>query len=97
MVNSGDMMDKDDVLSLLSVRIIGIVPDDDQVIVSTNRGTPVVHDPKSWSGEAFRRIAARIDGEDVPFMDLEEKKSVMSRLRGLVGLNGKNGKDGYHA
>ena len=94
MVSEGDMMDKDDVLSLLSVRIIGLVPDDSQVIVATNRGIPVVHDPKSISGQAFRRIAARIDGEDVPFQDLDERKGMMSRVKGLFGANGRNG---HHA
>ena len=91
MVSEGDMMDKDDVLGLLSVRIIGVVPDDSQVIVATNKGVPVVHDPKSLSGEAFRRIAARIDGEDVPFLDLDERKGMMSRLMGIFGTNGRNG------
>ena len=91
MVSEGDMMDKDDVLGLLSVRIIGVVPDDSQVIVATNKGVPVVHDPKSLSGQAFRRIAARIDGEDVPFLDLDERKGMMSRLMGIFGTNGRNG------
>ena len=61
------------------------------MIVATNRGMPVVHDPKSMSGEAFRRIAARIDGEEVPFLDLDEKKGMMSRVKGLFGSNGRNG------
>ena len=94
MVSNGDMMDKDDVLALLSVRILGVVPDDPDIIISTNKGVPAVHNPKSWSGEAFRRIAARIDGDDVPFMELEEKKGMMSRIKSLVGVNGK---DGYYA
>ena len=94
MVTSGDMMDKDDVLGLLSVRILGIVPDDSQIIVSTNQGLPVVHNAKSWSGEAFRRIAARMDGEDMPFLELDGKGGIWSRLKGFVGMNGK---DGYHA
>ena len=98
MVSEGDMMDKDDVLSLLSVRVIGVVPDDSQVIVATNKGLPVVHDTKSLSGEAFRRIAARIDGEDVPFLDLDERKGVMSRLKGIFGSNGNgNGRNGHYA
>ena len=91
MVSEGDMMDKDDVLNLLSVNILGIVPDDSQIIVATNKGVPVVHDAKSLSGEAFRRIAARLDGEDVPFLSLDEKKGVMSRFKGFFNANGKNG------
>ena len=91
MVRSGDMMDKDDVVSLLSVRILGIVPDDSQIIVSTNRGMPVVHDPKSWSGEAFRRVAARMEGIDMPFLEMYPKRGIWSKLKGFVSLNGKEG------
>jgi septum site-determining protein MinD len=96
MISEGDMMDKDDVMSLLSVRVIGVVPDDSQVIIATNKGLPVVHDAKSLSGEAFRRIAARLDGEDVPFLDLDERKGMMSRIKGMFGSNGNGVKNGYN-
>ena len=97
MVSNGDMMGKDDVLSLLSVRVVGLVPDDVGIIVATNRGIPVVHSDKSWAGEAFRRIAARIDGEEMAFLDLEAKPGMLSRLKHLIGMNGNNGTNGYHA
>ncbi|NLA06568.1 MAG: septum site-determining protein MinD, partial [Firmicutes bacterium] len=48
-----------------------VVPDDETVITSTNKGEPVVLDGVSRAGEAFRRIAARIEGEDVPFLSME--------------------------
>ncbi len=86
MVRQGDMMDKGDILDLLSVKLLGMVPDDNGIIVSTNRGLPVVHDSKSIAGEAFRRIAARIDGEDVPFLDLESGQGLFSRMKRMVGL-----------
>ena len=88
MVRQGDMMDTKDILELLSVRMLGLVPDDDQVIVATNKGVPTVHDPKSWSGEAFRRIAARIEGEDRPFLDLVGGQRLISRLKRLIRLPG---------
>jgi septum site-determining protein MinD len=93
MIRQGDMMDKKDILELLSVQMIGLVPDDEQIIVSTNQGVPVVHNAHSWSGEAFRRIAARIDGEEVPFLDLENGRGLFSRIKKIFGLNG-NG--AYH-
>ncbi len=89
MVKQGDMMDQKDILDLLSVRMLGVVPDDEKIIVATNKGIPAVHDPKSWSGEAFRRIAARIDGEDLPFLQLEDGHGLLSRIRSLVGLSGR--------
>jgi septum site-determining protein MinD len=54
--------------------------------VSTNKGLPVVHDSRSLAGEAFRRIAARIDGEDVPFLDLRDDGGLISRVKRMVGL-----------
>ena len=81
MVKQGDMMDKDDILDLLSVNMLGLVPDDEQIIISTNRGIPTVHNPKSWSGEAYRRIAARIDGDDVPYLDVENVPGLFSKIK----------------
>ena len=89
MVKQGDMMDKNDIMELLSVRMLGLVPDDDQIIVATNKGVPVVHNPKSWSGEAFRRIAARIEGDNVPFLQLEDGQKLMSRLKRFFGRQGR--------
>ena len=89
MVKRGDMMNKDDIVELLSVEVLGLVPADEHTITAANRGIPVVHDKKAPSGSAFLRIAARVDGDEVPFMDLEPRSSIMDRVKGLVGLNGR--------
>ena len=89
MVRRGDMMSTEDILSLLAVRIIGAVPDDEDIVVSTNRGIPTARNPKSWSGKAFRNIAARLDGEEVPFMTMDPQNGVFTRLANLLGLRGK--------
>lgn len=88
MVRSGDMMATEDILSLLSVKLLGLVPEDEQIIVSTNRGVPVVHDLKSDSGEAFRRISARLTGRDIPLLNLEDRDGLFTKLKRLVGFNG---------
>ncbi len=80
MVKQGDMLSAEDVLDLLAIRLIGIVPEDDQVIVSTNRGVPVALDHKSRAGQAFRDIARRLKGEEVPFMDLNTGSSLWERI-----------------
>ena len=67
------------------VRLLGIVPDDQSIIVSTNRGEPAVLDPKSRAGQAFRNIVRRLLGEEVEFMDLNEG-GLVARLMKLVGL-----------
>ncbi len=89
MVKRGDMMDQKDVESLLAVEVIGLVPADEHTVVAANRGIPVVHNNKSSAGAAFLRIAARVDGEDIPLMDMEPKTGLISRFKGLVGMSGR--------
>jgi septum site-determining protein MinD len=87
MVKRGDMMDQHDVVELLAVEVLGLVPADERLIIAANRGVPVVHDKKSASGAAFSRIAARIDGEKVPLVELEPKSGLLSRVKGLMGAS----------
>jgi septum site-determining protein MinD len=88
MVKRGDMLAVDDVLELLAVELVGLVPDDESVLSSTNRGTPVVLDGKSRAGQAFRNIARRIKGEQVPFMDLDDNGGFFGRLARLIRSGG---------
>lgn len=88
MVKRGDMLAPDDVLELLAVDLLGIVPEDDTVVVSTNRGQPVAMDAKSRAGQAFQNIARRLKGEQVPFMDLDEKKGVLGWLSRIARAGG---------
>jgi len=85
MVKNHDMLSADDVLDLLAVDLVGIVPDDDSVIVGSNRGTPVAADAKSRAGEAFRNIARRLNGEEVPFLNLDGGGSLWERLQKMAG------------
>lgn len=87
MVRRGDMLDVSDMTDILGrqVQLLGIVPDDQSIIVSTNRGEPAVLDPKSRAGQAFRNIVRRLQGEDVELMDLNEGGFV-ARFMKLVGL-----------
>ncbi|MEA5078685.1 MAG: septum site-determining protein MinD [Anaerolineaceae bacterium] len=76
----GDMLTPDDVVELLAIQLIGIIPDDDNVVISTNRGQPVAFEQKSRSGQAFKNIALRLKGNEVPFLDIEPKDDLFSRL-----------------
>ncbi len=89
MVGKGDMLSPKDVTDILSLQIIGIVPDDDAVIPAANRGTPVVLNEKSRAGQAFNNIARRLTGEKVPFVPLENSGGFFSRVVGLFS-GGKN-------
>jgi septum site-determining protein MinD len=87
MVARGDMMDIDDMIEILAIDLLGIVPEDEKIVVSTNRGEPLVLNPeKSRAGQAFINIARRIDGEELPIMSLE-KNSLLKRLKRIVGLS----------
>ncbi len=88
LVKRGDMLTADDVLELLAVELIGIVPEDEAVIVSTNRGQPVALDGKSKAGLEFQNIARRLNGERVPFLNLEEKDSFFARLGKMFRTGG---------
>lgn len=89
MVKRGDMMDIADILEILAIDLIGVIPDDEKIIVSTNRGEPVVaNDNGSLSGQAYRNIVCRVMGEEVPFLQLYQNRSIFSKLKKIMGLGG---------
>jgi septum site-determining protein MinD len=88
LVRRGDMLNTDDVLELLAVELIGIVPDDESVVMATNRGMPVALDNKSKAGQAFRNIARRMRGEQVPFMELDDHRGIFGKLARLIRPGG---------
>lgn len=75
LVKNNDMLSAEDVLDLLGIHLIGVVPEDDTVIIGSNRGTPVANDQKSRAGQAFRNIAKRLQGIEIPIMDLEQQNA----------------------
>jgi len=88
LVRREDMLSPDDVLELLAVELLGIVPEDENVTLSTNRGVPIVLDGKSRAGQAFRNIAARLRGEEVPFLNLNDHGGFLGRLSRLIRPGG---------
>ena len=84
MVRRGQMLSMDDVLEILAIDLIGIVPEDRQVVVSTNQGTPVVLDGKHPAGQAFRNIAGRLMGQEIPLLRLESE-GLLGRLARALG------------
>jgi septum site-determining protein MinD len=80
MIKRGDMLKPEDVIELLAIELIGLVPEDENVIKSTNLGQPVASDGKTKAGQAFHNIARRLQGETVPFMKFDEKDDFLHRL-----------------
>jgi septum site-determining protein MinD len=86
MVKRGDMMTIDDIIDILAIDLIGVVPDDENIIISTNKGEPAVNDNKSMAGQAYRNITKRLMGEDIPIMDLNVPDGLFSKMKKLFGF-----------
>ena len=85
MVRQNNMLSADDVIDLLAIHLLGIVPEDKNVLISTNKGIPIALDGKSPAGQAYRNIARRIQGEEVPLMDLDKGGSLLNRISSIFG------------
>ncbi len=84
MVRRGDMMSVEDVTEILAVHLLGVIPDDEQVVIATNQGEPVVGND-SLSGHAYENICRRILGEDVPVPDYSKPETLLDRVKHLLG------------
>ena len=83
MVKRGDMITLEDIIDILGIKLIGVVPDDEEIIVSTNKGEPAILNSISEAGKAYSNIARRILGEDVPLMELKDSNNFFGRLKKL--------------
>ncbi|UUZ84403.1 septum site-determining protein MinD [Paenibacillus sp. P26] len=86
MVKKGEMLDIDEICSVLAIDLLGIVPDDEYVIKAANIGEPTVMNPNSRAAIAYRNIARRILGDSVPLMPMEEKTGVFVRMKKFLGM-----------
>lgn len=86
MVKKGDMMDIDDMIDILAIDLLGVVPEDEHIVVSTNRGEPAICNDQSRASQAYRNIVRRIMGENVPLMSLEIEEGLLDRLKKVFGL-----------
>ncbi|MBI2874376.1 MAG: septum site-determining protein MinD [Firmicutes bacterium] len=91
MVRRGDMMDIDDMIEILAIELLGVVPEDEKIVVSTNRGEPASADLSCRAGQAYRNIARRLEGEMVPLMSLDIEAGFFNRLVKRLFRNGTNG------
>ena len=83
MVKRGDMMSIEDVTEILAIDILGVVPEDESIVVASNKGEPAVSNSESHAGQAYRNIVQRIMGEDVPIMSFEEVEGFLDKLKKL--------------
>jgi septum site-determining protein MinD len=85
MVKAGDMLSVERIQNHLAINLLGIVPEDRRIIRSSNTGEPVIMDAKSLAGRAFSNISRRLNGESVPFMELEDN-GFINRLKRLFPI-----------
>lgn len=83
MVQSNDMMGVDDVLEILSIKLLGVIPEDKDIILSTNKGDPIVNDENSLAGKAFRNVARRLMGEEIPLLNFDEPLNWFDKVKRL--------------
>jgi septum site-determining protein MinD len=88
MVRRGDMLTSEDVLDLLAVELIGLVPEDEAVMIGTNRGQPITLEDRYPASRAFRSIASRLLGEEVPFEEYRKNGSFLKRITGIFKQGG---------
>lgn len=86
MMKRGDMMNIEDIIDILAIDLIGVVPDDEKIVVSTNKGEPSVTDEKSQAGKSYREVVRRIVGENIPIETLDAEEGFMFRLKRFLGL-----------
>lgn len=86
LVQDGSMMDADEVVSVLSIDLLGVVPDDERIVKAGNSGEPIVWDTTCRAGKAYRNIAKRILGEMVPLVTLKQEPTFFLRLKRWLGF-----------
>ncbi|MBR6477054.1 MAG: septum site-determining protein MinD [Lachnospiraceae bacterium] len=82
MVRRGDMMSSVDVVDILGIPLLGIIPDDESVVIATNQGEPLVGG-SSPAGMAYSNVALRLEGQEVPFLNFEKSISFFHRVTGI--------------
>ncbi len=85
MVRRGEMMDVDDIVDLLSIDLIGVVPDDENIITQTNKGEPVIVNKRAPSGKAYLEISRRILGENIEVTVPGRETGFWAKLKRLFG------------
>ena len=82
MVKRGDMMSASDVVDILAIPLIGVIPDDENVVIATNQGEPLVGNDTP-AGQAYANVVHRIEGKEIPFMNFERGISFWTRVSGI--------------
>ncbi len=86
MVKRGDMMSIDDVVEILAIDLIGVMPDDENIVISTNTGEPIAANATSLPGKAYANMCKRIMGEQIDYIDLDQPSGLFGKIKSLMGM-----------
>ena len=86
LIRRGEMMTVDDVIDILGLPLLGVVPDDENVVIATNQGEPIVG-KNTEAGQAFYNICKRLEGKEVPFRDFGKNITIWTRFSALFKRN----------
>ncbi|PID67255.1 MAG: septum site-determining protein MinD [Fusobacteriales bacterium] len=81
MVKEGNMLSVEDMLDILAIKLLGVVPDDEAIVISTNRGEPLVYKGETLAAKAYKNIVKRIEGEEVEFLNLNVKMGLLEKIK----------------
>lgn len=88
MVNKGNMLSVEDVLEILGIKLLGVVPEEEIVVIATNKGESILLYEKTKSAKAFKDMVKRIEGEEVPFKEIYSSNSFFNFIRNLFFKRG---------
>jgi len=81
MVKAGNMLNVDDILEILAIDLLGVIPDDENIVISTNKGEPLIFKGDSLASKAYNNVVGRLLGEQIPFLDLDIKEGFFGKLK----------------
>lgn len=81
MVRENNMLSVEDMLDILAIELLGVIPDDESIVISTNKGEPLIYKGETLAAKAYKNIVDRIEGKEVGFLDLDVRKSFLDRLK----------------
>ncbi|WP_372713111.1 septum site-determining protein MinD [Ilyobacter sp.] len=83
MVREGNMLDISDIVDILAIDVMGIIPDDENIIISTNKGEPLIFKGNSMAARAYTNISQRVIGNEVSFLELQSRGGIINKLKGI--------------
>lgn len=87
MVGKQHMLSTQDILEELQIKLLGEIPDDEEVIISTNKGEAIILNDHSKAGQAYKNIVSRLQGKEVPVIQLKPEETFVDKLKKIIGLS----------